>query len=169
MIKAFTSLLLFLCICSVQLYAQSSSSLYKEGVELRENGKKNKAIKKIEEALSKAKSERNLTQQMACHIQLAEMMDNVISYKDALSHYKSFTDLYKKQSLEQTAALEDSVRGIHVNIQANTEEISAQGKELDSLTTQQIQSEFNITNPTLDKDKHVKEIKTAKYRRNFLL
>lgn len=151
------------------LFSQDASSLYKEGVALREVGKKNKAVKKIEEALEEAKSENNTSLQMACHIQLAEMMDNVISYKEALAHYKSFTDLYKRQSLEQTAALEDSVNGLHVNIQEHTDEISAQGKALDSLTTEQIRSQLNISNLELDKEKHLKELQAAEYRRNFLL
>ncbi|MEO9533231.1 MAG: adenylate/guanylate cyclase domain-containing protein [Crocinitomicaceae bacterium] len=167
--KAISTFLLIFFISANALYSQSSSNLYNEGLELREDGKKNKAIKKIEAALDKAQAEENLSIQMACHIELAEMMDNVISYKEALSHYKSFTELYKKQSLEQTSALKDSVSGLHVNLQENSEEISAQGKALDSLTTEQMRSQLDISKLELDKEKHLKEIQASKYRRNFLL
>lgn len=162
-------ILLFLLVNCDLSFAQNASSLYSQGIELREAGKKNKAIKKIEEALDKAKSEGNLSLQMSCHIELAEMKDNVISYKEALEHYKSFTKLYKKQSSEQTIALQDSVVGLHDNIKESTEAISAQGKVLDSLTTEQIKSQLDITNLELDKEKHLKEIQASEYRRNFLL
>jgi adenylate cyclase len=167
--KIISALLCLVLLNCNLVFGQDGSILYHEGVEFRAAGKKNKAIKKFEEALSQAADTGNIKLQMSCHIELAELKDNVINYKDALQHYKGFTELYKKQSDAQHAALTDSVTGLHDNIKENTEEIYAQGKVLDSLTTKQVQSQLDITRLELDKEKHLKEIQAADYKRDILI
>ena len=169
-------LFLVLLTLTASVYTQTASDVYKEGKILRTEGKKGKSIKKFEKALTQAEDENNIQLQMSCHIQLAELKDNVINYKEALEHYKAFTKLYKNQTALETNALQDSVSGLHSDIQESSEvieenkiAIQEQNKTLDSLSTEQMQSQLDIANLELEKEKHLLEMQEAQNRRNLLL
>jgi hypothetical protein len=66
------ALILFMFV-NLSVFSQSSEQLYNEANTLRESDKDSKAIKKFEEALAKAESEKNISVQMNAHIALAEL------------------------------------------------------------------------------------------------
>ena len=111
-------------------FGQSSQQLFNEAKELRSGGKDAKAIKKFEEALAKAESEKNIQVQMNAHIELAELKDNVVNYKEALDHYKEFSALYKKQTAQKTQMLEDSVSGLQTEVKASYDSINQKNTEI---------------------------------------
>jgi class 3 adenylate cyclase len=148
----------------------------KEGKELRAAGKEPKAIKKLEDALAAAEKEKNMPVQMSAHLELAELKDNVVNYKEALDHYKSFSLLYKKQAAEKTKMLEDSVSGLQTEVEAGYTAIEEKNTELkekdsaiDSLTTEQLQSQLAIKDLELANNQKALEIKASENRRNILL
>lgn len=172
----FSFFLFLFCLVVHHGTAQTSQQLYNEGKELRATGKDAKAIKKLEDALAAAEKEKNIAVQMACHLELAELKDNVVNYKEALDHYKSFSSLYKKQSLEKTKMLEDSVSGLNTEVQASYDSINQKNTEIkqkesaiDSLTTEQLQSELAIKDLELENNKKALEIEASENRRNLLL
>ncbi|MBD3636624.1 MAG: hypothetical protein HUJ25_04725 [Crocinitomicaceae bacterium] len=170
MIKLFhTGLLVFSLVCSTIAFNQSSYDLFKEGKSLRAEGKKNKAIRKFEDALIKAENERNREMQMSCHIELAELKDNVINYKEALDHYKAFTDLYKKQMSDKNKELTDSVVNLETEVEENLEQIQQKEQAIDSLTTEQLQSQLSIKDLELDNQAKKIEIQDSRNRRNILI
>jgi adenylate cyclase len=156
--------------------AQTSAELLRDGQELRIEGKDQKAIKKLEEALAAAKTEKNIQVQMNAHLELAELKDNVVSYKEALDHYKSFSALYKKQTAEKTKMLEDSVSGLQTEVvegqaeieQKNSDILKKEG-EIDSLTTEQLQSQLAIKDLELANNQKALELKESQNRKNVLL
>lgn len=157
-------------------FGQSSQQLFNEAKELRSGGKDAKAIKKFEEALAKAESEKNIQVQMNAHIELAELKDNVVNYKEALDHYKEFSALYKKQTAQKTQMLEDSVSGLQTEVKASYDSINQKNTEIkqkesaiDSLTTEQLQSELAIKDLELENNKKALEIEESQNRRNILL
>lgn len=159
-----------------QIFAQTSSQLFNEAKDLRASGKDTKAIKKFEEALTKAEKEKNINLQMNIHLELAELKDNVVNYKDALNHYQSFSKLYKQQMSQKTKMLEDSVSGLQVKVDSSLTEI--QNKEntiktkenaIDSLTTEQLQSQLAIKDLELVNNQKELELQTSHNRRNLLL
>jgi class 3 adenylate cyclase len=156
-------------------YTQSAISLYQEGKELRAEGKKSKSIKKLEEALKKAESDRNINLQMNCHVELAELKDNVINYKEALDHYKAFSKLYKKKMSQKTEELETSVNDLQSEVVEGMEAIEEKNQTINSnqeaiqeLTNEQMEADLEISNLELDKQKHEAEIKDSENRRNIL-
>lgn len=170
----------FLCVVlllsGTSLLAQNSQKMLQEGKELRASGKDAKAIKKLEEALHQAESEKNLPVQMSAHIELAELKDNVVNYKEALDHYKQFTALYKKQSNEKAAMLEDSVSGLQTQVEASATEIEQKNQDLklkesaiDSLTTEQLKAQLDIKDLEIENNQKALEIQAADNRRNILL
>lgn len=156
-------------------YSQSATSLYQDGKELRADGKKSKSIKKFEEALKKAEAERNIKLQMSCHIELAELKDNVINYKEALDHYKAFSTLYKKQMSKKTEELETSVNNLQSEVVESIEAIEEKNQTINSkeeaivtLTDDQLQADLSIKELQIDKQKHEAEISASENRRNIL-
>lgn len=169
-------LTLLLCFTISTLKAQSAASLYKEGLELKKSNKNPKAIKKFEEALDKAKSDRNTQLQMDCHLELAELKNNVINYKDALLHYEEFTDLYRAQLLKKNKALSDSVVGLKtvvdegvIAMEEKNIDLENKKKAIDSLTTEQLQAQLAITDLELQNQKHLLDIQESENRRNMLM
>ena len=155
--------------------AQTATSLYKEGLELKKDNKNPKAIKKFEEALDKAKSDRNAQLQMDCHLELAELKNNVINYKDALLHYEAFTDLYRSQLLKKNKVLSDSVVGLKTEVEESVMAIEEKNidlenkkKSIDSLTTEQLQSRLSIADLELANQKHLLDIEASENRKNIL-
>ena len=166
--------LLFICSHSV---GQNAGQLFKEGKELRADGKKSKAIRKFEDALHKAESDRNVQLQMNCHVELAELKDNVINYKEALDHYKSFSSLYKKQMSQKTRDLEESVTNLSTEMEDASTAIEEQNKAIDS-TSQVLDSKNEeITSLTTEQEhlEHERELerelesKESTNRRNIFL
>lgn len=158
-------LLLFLSVQHQDVWSQSAHSLFKEGQEYRSKGRKNKAVKSFEKALEQAEKDRNTSLQMSCHIELAELKDNIINYKEALEHYKAFTQLYKEQLNEEKEELADSVSVLESTvvegldeieqkeseiekkdnaIEEKDEQLSTKDAEISTLTKEQLQSELAI-------------------------
>ncbi len=157
-------------------YGQSTSELFKEGKEYREDGKKKKAIKSFELALDQAQSERNVKLQMSCHLELAELKDNVVNYKEALDHYKAFSSLYKKEMTSKNSKLTDSVNLLETEVDKGMQEISNKEKAIDSLTTEQLQAELSIKDLEISNQIHETnlkeqelEIEKSENRRNILI
>lgn len=157
-------------------FGQSASSLFQEAKELRKEGKKTKAINRFEEALEAAEKQNNLTLQMSCHIELAELKDNVINYKEALAHYKSFSELYKKQMSQKHQELTDSVDVLGTEVDKNLNALQekelvlhSKNKAIDSLTTEQYQSALSIKDLELSNQAQLLEIQEAENRRNVLI
>jgi len=183
--------LLFVFVFQINLVlAQNSQELFNEGKELRASNKNQKAIKKYEEALEAAKTEKNIQLQMNLHIELAELKDNVVNYKEALNHYKEFTTLYKKQAAQKAKILEESVTDLQTKVEINNTEIEQKNTELeqknteieqknsdikqkesaiDSLTTKQLQAQLNIKDLELANNLKALELQESNNRRNKLL
>jgi len=168
MLKYFIVLSLFV-LTTNQLQAQSAADQYKEAKQLLKDNKTPKAIKKFEEALEKAESEKNIQLQMNCHLELAELQDNVINYKDALTHYEAFSDLYRKQMSSKTKMLEDSVSGLKTDVQDGMVQIEeknnaivAKDLAIDSLTTEQLKAQLSILDLELTN-------KESENRKNILM
>lgn len=175
MVRCFIMVVFFLLL-TVQVNSQTASSLYNEAVKLQADNKTPKAIKKFEEALEKAESERNIQLQMNCHLELAELKDNVISYKEALEHYESFSHLYRKQMSSKTKMLEDSVSGLKTNVEEGMLEIAeknntieAKDSAIDVLTTEQLQSQLSILDLELKNQKSLLDIEASENRKNILI
>jgi adenylate cyclase len=175
MYKVVAFFLLFVCLSASSL-SQSPYPSYQEGKELRKKGKKNKAIKKFEEALELAENSGNRQLQMSIHIELAELKDNVISYKEALEHYKAFTDLYKSKLNAEKEELADSVNILETEVDKSLETIEQQETEIsshvmayDSLSKEQMQSQLDIQQLELDKRQSEIELRESENRRNVLI
>lgn len=170
-------LFIFIFFISVKIgFSQSSQQLFNEAQELRNTSKDTKAIKKFEEALDAAKAENNIAVQMSVHLELAELKDNVVNYKEALDHYKEFSVLYKKQTSQKTKMLEDSVSGLQSEVNASYDSLNQKNTEIkqkelaiDSLTTEQLQSQLAIKDLELANNQKALELQSAQNRRNILL
>ena len=175
-------LLLFLLSINHQdAWSQSAYDLFKEGKDYRKKGKKNKAIKSFESALEQAEDDQNRKLQISCHIELAELKDNVINYKEALDHYKAFTDLYKRQSkeekdelTEQKDQLTDSVNALETTVEENLEEmqsmdqeISEKTEQINNLTEEQMLDSLNIQTLQLKDQKN--QLKIQKSQKNMII
>jgi class 3 adenylate cyclase len=157
-------------------YAQNAQQLFQEGKALRTDGKDKKAIKKFEEALDAAVAEKNLPVQMNAHMELAELKDNVVHYKEALNHYKEFSSLYKRLSAQKTKVLQDSVSGLQNTVEASQTEIEKKNSDIkkkedaiDSLTTKQLQSQLALKDAQLENSAKELALKTAENRWIILL
>ena len=175
MIRISLSILFLLTFLHLSM-AQSSETLYNQARDLRSTGKDTKAIKKFEEALDAAKAENNIAVQMSVHLELAELKDNVVNYKEALDHYKEFSVLYKKQTSQKTKMLEDSVSGLQSEVNASYDSLNQKNTEIkqkelaiDSLTTEQLQSQLAIKDLELANNQKALELQSAQNRRNILL
>jgi serine phosphatase RsbU (regulator of sigma subunit) len=168
-------LISLLALCPT-LLCQNSLQLFNEAKGLQESGKNLKAIKKFEEALDAAKSEQNTQVQMDAHLALAELKDNVVNYKEALSHYKEFSELYKMRLLQDTEILKDSVSGLQDKVQESNAEIAKKNSDiqktegaLDSLTKEQLQAQLSIKDLELANNQKELDLKSSENRRNILL
>src|SRR3989338_3095039 len=79
------------------LYAQTTTAMYREAMNLRNQGKPLKAQRQFEAALEAARKSNDVPMQMKCHLELAELKTNVVNYKTAIEHYQAFTELYRQQ------------------------------------------------------------------------
>jgi class 3 adenylate cyclase len=168
-------IILFLFCISHEIQAQSANKLHAQAVAYEKEGRKRKAVQYYEDALEKAKKENNIKIQMDCHLSLAELKDNVIQYKDALDHYKSFSRLYRKRSLQEKEILVDSVSTMEAvaedreqELVSKKQELDSQKKSLDSISKEQLSAELDIRNLQLDNEQHKLEIQEAENRKNLL-
>lgn len=173
-LRIFTTLCFFLT--ATLVFGQNAHQLFKEGKELRADGKDRKAIKKFEEALEAAKAERNLSVQMNSHMEMAELKDNVINYKEAMAHYKEFSILYKKQSAQKTKILSDSVTGLQNDVQASNTviekknvDLKKQENAIDSLTTEHLQSQLAVKDLELANSAKELQLQASQNRSNIML
>ncbi len=158
------------------MFGQNAQQLFKEGKELRADGKDRKAINKFEEALEAAKAEKNLAVQMNSHMEMAELKDNVVHYKEALDHYKEFSLLYKKQSAQKTKILSDSVTGLQNDVQASNTviekknvDLKKQESAIDSLTTKHLQSQLAVKDLELANSAKELQLQASQNRSNIML
>jgi class 3 adenylate cyclase len=173
-IRLITTILL-LCL-GITTFSQTAQRLFSEGKSLRKDGKDRKAVKKFEEVLVAAKREGNLQLQMNAHVELAELKDNLVTYKEALNHYKEFSILYKRLSVEKTKLLQDSVTGLQNEVQASYTEIEKKNTDikkkesaLDSLTTKHLQSQLAVKDLELANSNKELELQASQNRWNILL
>lgn len=176
-------LLVGFLVLNISASAQTSLSLFNEAKELQKSGKDSKAIKKYEEALEKAESERNKEVQMSCHLELAGLKDNVINYREALDHYEAFSKLYHQQLSDKNKTLQDSVSGLKTKVDSSQEQIELQqseiqqkdsdikkkNNEIDSLTTEYLQAQLANKELELENQKNELALKASENRRNILL
>ena len=153
----------------IQSFAQESSTLFREGVSYRQANKKVRAINKFEEALVKAEADDNVELQMRCHIELAELKDNVIYYKEALAHYREFSELYKAQTEQKQRLLQDSVNTLETEVEEGIEVIQEKLNKIDSLTTEQLKSELSIRDLELENERKKVTARESDNRKNILL
>lgn len=132
-------------------FAQNAGALYKEAITLRSQGKGLKAQKQFEEALDAARKSGDVAMQMKCHLELAELKTNVVNYKTAIEHYHAFSELYRQQATARTQQLTDSVSTLESEVVSGNKEINRKKKEIrqksqqiDSLTTEQLQSKLDL-------------------------
>lgn len=173
-IRVFVTVLLL--VSGTLTFSQTAQQLFREGKELRADRKDRKAVKKFEEALDAAKAEKNLLIQMNAHVELAELKDNVVQYKEALNHYKEFSILYKKQTLQKTQVLKDSVTGLQNEVEASYTEIEKKNHTIkkretaiDSLTTEHLQSQLAVKDLELANSNKELQLQASQNRWNILL
>jgi adenylate cyclase len=149
----FRLLLVFLLLGSASNYAcaQHAGTLYNEALTLRSQGKGLKAQKQFEAALEAARKSGDVAMQMKCHLELAELKTNVVNYKTAIEHYQAFSELYRQQATARTQKLTDSVSTLESAVVSGNKEINRKKKEIkqksqqiDSLTTEQLQSQLDL-------------------------
>src|SRR3989344_4497852 len=126
------------------LYAQTTTAMYREAMNLRNQGKPLKAQRQFEAALEAARKSNDVPMQMKCHLELAELKTNVVNYKTAIEHYQAFTELYRQQSTIRTRQLSDSVTELESEVVSGKKEIREKSEEIDSLTTEQLQSKLSL-------------------------
>ncbi|MFK8039203.1 MAG: adenylate/guanylate cyclase domain-containing protein [Crocinitomicaceae bacterium] len=168
MIFKIISLIILITICLVS-YGQTGEDVYNQAQGLLDQGKKRKASQLFEEALYLAEVSEDLDLQLDCHLALAELKNNIIDYKEALDHYKDFGRLYKEKVITAKRTLQDSVIGLNSNIKESRNIIKVQDKSLDSLETEHINAQLDITKLELEKQKNLGTIQAAQNRRNILL
>jgi class 3 adenylate cyclase len=176
-------LLSVLIISATALYSQTSHELFEEGKEFQKNGRKIKAIRAYEDALTKAKSQHDKSLQMEIHLELAELKNNLINYKESLEHYHQFTALYKrklsgeKNVLKKSVGdLELSVDNLETEVNEGQESIQKMDKEITSLTKEKLQAEnekqqLEIDKQQLEIDNKNQQLSIQRHenRRNIML
>lgn len=142
------------------LLAQNARREYTEASVLKKEGKSKKAIQQFEMALETAQRENNDTIALKCHLELAELQNNFIHYKEALNHYRAFTRLYRKLNKEKTEQLTDSVGTLHENLSESQATIASKEITIDALTKAQLKAQLRIQQKELENQ--VAENKLAK-------
>lgn len=157
-------------------FSQNAQQLFAEGKQLLQEGKDRKATKKFEEALEAAIAQKNTAIQMNAHMELAELKNNVVHYKEALDHYKNFSLLYKKQSAQKTKLLSDSVNNLQTEVHAVNTEINVKNADIkkkesaiDSLTTEHLQSQLAIKDLELANSNKELQLQASQNRWNMMV
>ncbi len=165
-IRLLTFLVMFSCL---NTFSQTGEDTFNKARIRLEQGKKRKAIELFESALILANSSNNIDLVMECHLELAELKNNIIDYKEALDHYKKFATLYRKKTQTRTEALENSVQNLSYNIKERNNIIEDKDRSLDSLANAHIKSKLAITELELEKQKSLIAVQIANNRRNILI
>ena len=133
-----------LLLFSHALMAQTGATLYADAMKIKKEGRTQKAIRSFESALKAAKKENDVQLQMKCHLELAELENNVIYYKDALENYRAFTRLYRQTLIQRTNQLTDSVVTLQSAVDSGQVEIKAKQNAIDSLSKEQLKAQLKI-------------------------
>lgn len=166
------------CVC-----AQSADDLFEDAELFLNQSKKQKAIGKFEQALQVAETNGDRDLQMKCHLRLASLKDNVINYKEALSHYREFAAIYQRKAEEthqsltssvthlsdSVSHLENSVSSLESEVKSGVDEIEAKALKIDSLTTEQLQSELEIRDLEIENQSAQLDAKIAENKKNSLI
>ena len=163
---SFTTMALLLTTFS---WTQNAAKLYSDAYRLEKDGRTFKAIKAFDEALEAAKKEQNIPLQMKCHLELAELQNNVVYYKDALKHYQAFTALYRQTLVEKTTQLSDSVQSLKTEVNTGKVEIKEKQNKIDYLSAEKLKSELKVRNLELYKERATIKLERENNKRNQLL
>jgi len=134
----------FLLLGSHAVFAQNGPALYAEAMKVKKEGRTQKSMRAFETALAAAKKENDVALQMKCHLELAELQNNVIYYKDALKNYQQFTRLYRQTLIKRTNQLTDSVVTLQSAVDSGQVEIKAQQNSIDSLNEEQLKAQVKV-------------------------
>lgn len=134
----------FLLLASHVLFAQSGPALYAEAMRVKKEGRTQKSMRAFETALAAAKKEHDVALQMKCHLELAELQNNVIYYKEALKNYQQFTRLYRQTLIKRTNQLSDSVVTLQSAVDSGQVEIKQKQNAIDSLSAEQLKAQLKV-------------------------
>ncbi len=162
-------LVLLLLVTAQVTYAQSGASLYAEAMKLKKDGRPQKAMKTFEQALAAAKNEQNTQLQMRCHLELAELQDNVIYYKEALKNYQAFSRLYRENLIIRNTELTDSVKDLKTEVHSGQKEIKAKQGEIDSLSEEQLKAQLKVQGLELQNERAAAKLERENNRLNRLI
>lgn len=112
------------------VYGQNSVVSYAQGESFLRQGKKAKAELSFEEALKQAQSENRSDIEMLCHLELAELKNNLFDYKEALEHYRSFTRLYRSKMVQENKRLSSEVGTLTNEVTVRDERIDSTKEEI---------------------------------------
>lgn len=149
--------------------AQGGARLYSEAIQLKREGRTVKAIHAFETALSAAKRENNVPLQMKCHLELAELQNNVIYYKDALKNYQAFTRLYRQSLITRTNQLTDSVQSLKSEVDSGQVQIQVKQGEIDSLSEEQLKAKLRVQGLELKNERAASRLERENNRKKQLL
>lgn len=150
-------------------WSQGAAKLYSDAYQLEKEGRTFKAMKAFDEALEAAKKEQNIPIQMKCHLELAELQNNVVYYKEALKHYQAFTALYRQTLAEKTVQLSDSVQTLKSEVNTGKEKIKEKQNTIDYLSAEKLKAELTVRNLELYKERASMKLERENNRRNQLL
>ncbi|WP_070137131.1 adenylate/guanylate cyclase domain-containing protein [Crocinitomix algicola] len=150
-------------------FGQNANELLDEGILLRKSNKRQKAIQKIEEALEVAMETKAIDIAMECHVNLAELKDNLVNYKEAMDHYRSYFKLFKQQSDQNQKELVTSVNALENSVKDHQQVIANKEFVLDSLTNENLKSELEIRKLELDNQRKKFAAEQDENRRKILL
>lgn len=150
-------------------YAQNGAGLYAEAVKLKNEGRSQKAMRAFEQALTAAKNEENRALQMKCHLELAELQNNVIYYKEALKNYQAFSRLYRESLVVRNIVLTDSVQNLKTEVDSGQEEIKAQQGAIDSLNEEQLKAQLKVQGLELKNERASAKLERENNRLNRLI
>lgn len=132
-------------------YGQNAAVSYAQGESFLRQGKKGKAEVSFEEALKLAQSEHRSDIEMLCHLELAELKNNLFDYKEALEHYRSFTRLYRSKMVQENkrlstevGTLTDEVTVRDERIDSTKEEIVRKSDTIQQLSYEQMKNDLKV-------------------------
>lgn len=153
--------LLVVCVCVLLgsfAIGQKAAVTFGEGQAMLKNGKKGKAELLFESALEQAGAENNTDLAMMCHLELAELKNNLFDYKESLEHYRSFTRMYRNKLLQENKRLNSEVGTL-------TNEVTIRDEQIDSTKEEIVRKSDTINQLSyeqLQSDLHVQKLENAK-------
>lgn len=163
--------------------AQNQQQLYVSAMRLKESGKNQRAIKAFEKALEVSIKQEDISTQMKCHLELAELQNNIVSYKKALDNYQSFTQLYKQTLTNRANRLKDSVERLKWEAELDKLEIKEQRHDIveksltiednigtiDHLLSNQLRATLKVKNLELKNQRAARKLERENNEKNILL